>query len=268
MKDKTKPGYVYKIIFDIPKPHVVYIGSTTQTPGGRLSHHAAIQRKNPTRLNQLIQKHGKEHFQLEIIEWVDDRQQRFLREQYWTDFYKDIPDNCNLCTGTRHTEELRSKERLNSYRNRDVICENDGKTYRCCSDAARTYDLCASDVSECCAKHLRQVKGYYFRYADEDRNSYIAYWNSSGIVRNRRILCIETGVVYKNSVEASKVFGVLHNAILDCCKRKGILRKSKVHLVFEDEYADLPKPATPASESPLCETSSTQESTLTGGSLV
>lgn len=248
MKDKTKPGYVYKVIFDIPEPHVVYVGSTTQTPGGRLSHHAAIQKRHPTRLNQLIQKYGKAHFRLEIIEWVADRQERFLREQYWTSVYKDTPDNCNLCTGTRHTDELREMESLNSYRNRDVICENDGKVYRCCSDAAHAYDLCVSDVSECCARHLRQVHGYYFRYADEDRKLYSAYWKSPGIMRNRHILCLETGIVYKNSVEASKVFGVLHGAILDCCRRKGILRKSRVHLVFEDEYADLPKPATLASE--------------------
>ena len=256
MKDVNKPGYVYKVIFDIPEPHVVYVGSTTQTPGGRLSHHATKQKNHPTRLNQLIQKHGKQHFKLEIIEWVADRSVRFIREQYWTSVYKDSQDNCNQCIGTRRSAEMNEQARLTNYRNRDVICENDGKVYCSCSQAARAYGLISNDVSECCARHIRQTKGYYFRYTDVDRQLYVDYWKSAGIIRNRHILCVETGVVYKNSVEAAKVFGVLHGAILDCCKRKGILRKSKVHLVFEDEYAGLPKPATADSDSPLCETSS------------
>lgn len=267
MKDVTRAGYVYKVVFDIPEPHVVYVGSTVQSPRERFGHHATIQ-KRPTKLNQLIRKFGREHFSLEIIEWVADRRERFDREHYWTMQYKDVPDNCNQCIGTRRSAEMNEQARMTNYRNRDVVCENDGKVYCSCAQAARAYGLISNDISECCARHLRQTKGYYFRYADVDKQLYVNYWKSAGIIRNRHILCIETGVVYKNSVEASKVFGVLPGAILDCCQRKGILRKSKVHLVFEDEYAGLPKPATADSDSPLCETSSMQESTRTDGSQV
>lgn len=230
MKDKNKPGYVYKIIFDIPEPHVVYVGSSTQSPSERLSHHAAIQQK-PTRLNALIRANGKEHFHIEIIEHVADYAKRFEREHYWTLQFKDSPDNCNECIGNEKSAEMRVAASINSYRNRDVICENDGKLYRSCSAAAQEYGLLVNDVSECCARHLRQSKGYYFRYADEDRDLYITYWNT-GIKRNRRIRCVETGVIYKNSVEAAKALGVHHTSIARCCKDNSILHKVNVHLVY------------------------------------
>jgi hypothetical protein len=110
-------------------------------------------------------------------------------------------------------------------------------------EASKTYDLKCSDVSECCARHLRQSKGYYFRYTDEDRQLYVDYWESEGIIRNRPIMCIETGTVYRNSVEASKDLGVGHDTVLSCCERHGMLRKSKKHLVFIKPYAHLPKAA-------------------------
>lgn len=248
MKDTTKPGYVYKVILDIPEPHVVYVGSTTQTPTERLGHHATIQQR-PTKLNKLIRSIGKEHFSIEIIEWVDGREARFEREHFWTLKYKDAPDNCNQCVGTERTDDMNEQASLTNYRNRDVICENDGSVFRSCSEAAKAYGLNCSDVSECCALHLRQTKGYYFRYADRDKSVYLAYWSAEGIVRNRQILCVETGKVFRNSVEASKELGVGHTAILRCCRRNGYLRKSHVHLVFEDQYAHLPKLVTADSDS-------------------
>lgn len=232
MKDKSKPGYVYKIIFDIPEPHVVYVGSTTQKPNERLGHHSTIQQK-PTKLNKLIRANGRDHFHLEIIEYVPDYEKRFEREHYWTLQFKNVPDNCNECIGNEKSINMRESASLNSYRNRNVVCENDGKVYRSCTAAAQEYGLIVNDVSECCARHLRQSKGYYFRYEDEDKELYVAYWNT-GIKRNRRIRCVETGVVYKNSVEAARAFGVHHTSIARCCKEKCLLHKANVHLVFED----------------------------------
>lgn len=231
MKDVTKLGYVYRIIFDIPTPHVVYVGSTVQSPNERLRHHATIQ-KRPTKINKLIRTFGREHFKLEVIEYVKGRRERFDREHYWTLQHKNEADNCNECIGTVHSEEMKKRASLTNYRNRDVICENDGKVYRSCTEAAHAYGVVVNDVSECCARHLRQSKGYYFRYADEDKELYTDYWQSAGIIRNRRILCVETGKVYRNSVEAAKEYGLNHTTVIGCCKRGGKIRKANVHFVF------------------------------------
>lgn len=266
MKDRTKPGYVYKIIFDIPEPHVVYVGSTTQQPNERLGHHSTIQ-KRPTKLNQFIRQNGKEHFSIEIIEWVPDRDKRFEREKYWTEQYKDIPDNCNMCIGTTRPEELRLDASINCYRNHEVVCENDGKHYRSGMEASIAYGLACSDVTECCAMHLRQSKGYYFRYADVDRQLYIAYWESAGVIRNRPVRCIETKEIYKNAVAAGRALGVGHDVVARCCERKGILRKSKLHLEYVKPYAVLPSLVMTDSDSLSCEMSSMQASIHIDGSL-
>lgn len=233
MKDKSKPGYVYRIILDIPDPHVVYVGSTTQTPSGRLGHHATIQRK-PTKLNKLIRSIGKEHFSIEVIEYVSDYAERLKREAYWTTQYKDASDNCNDCIGAAKSESMKRRARAENYRNRVVVCDNDNNTFVSCSDAARHYNLCASDVSECCARHLRQVKGYRFRYADEDRSTYVDYWASAGIHRNMRVKCVETGVIYDNCASAARLIGVDHETIKRCCINNKMLRKLKLHFVFAE----------------------------------
>ena len=249
MQNKTKPGYVYKVICDIPEPHIVYIGSTTQTPRERLGHHSTIQRR-PTKLNKLIQQHGKEHFSIDIIEWISDKSLRIARERYWTEQYKNEPDNCNERLGNSYSVELRERASRDSYRNRAVVCDNDDRHYVSCTSAAKVYNVNTSDVSECCAMHLKQVKGLRFRYEDLDKSLYDTYWNNGGVVRNRHILCVETGEVFHNAVEAAHRLGVAHTAIMRCCRRGGMLRKSKLHLVFEGAYAHSLNPATRGSDSP------------------
>lgn len=248
MKDINKPGYVYKVILDTPEPHVVYVGSTTQTPGERLGHHATIQQR-PTRLNKLIRATGREHFSIEIIEWVADRKERFNREQYWTQQLGAEPDNCNECIGTRHSAEMCERDSINSYRNRAVICENDGKVYRSSIEAAPHYGLCDSDIRECCAKHIKQSKGYYFRYADEDPQSYIDYWESESKLRNLPVRCVETGVIYKNVTTAAQVYKVRRDVITASCRKGSILRRYKVHFEYVKPYAHLLNPASTDSAS-------------------
>lgn len=242
---KEHYGYVYKILFDKPVEHIVYIGSTKLLPARRFCLHKGPQTR-PTKLNQMITKYGAEHFRLEIIEYADSNEQLRLREQYWTLQLGDAVDNCNECIASRHSAEQRASASQNNYRNRRVVCDNDNKEYRSCTDASHAYGVSYSSVSECCAMHKIDVKGFRFRYADIDINIYKAYWESPEEERSKffnylkdiqfrsqkRVRCVETGQVFENTVRAAEAFGIHRTTVAFCCERHTALRKSGYHLEY------------------------------------
>lgn len=232
MRCKEKEGVVYKIVCDVPTSHVVYVGQTTQSLSERLSHHAALQ-KHPTKINQLIRSIGVEHFAILPIEVSSDSAYRLEREAYWTTFW-----GCDkLGFNVRVANKVQAKEclsrSLNSYRNRAVICDNDSKLFRSCSSAAAAYGVSVADVVDCCARRLRQTKGLRFRFANESREKYTTWW-TSGIVRNRRVVCVETGYTWDSALHAAKCLGVSRSSVTKACHKGNALRKSKMHLKFEE----------------------------------
>jgi len=260
-----KEGWVYKILCDVPEEHVVYVGSTTQPLNERLSHHSAIQRNKQTALNKFIRKLGKEHFTIVGIEKSSSKRYRLEREKYWTEKLGCMALGFNRRLAHDLTEEEKEKARLTNYRNRDVICDNTGEVFLSCADAARSFGLHGSDVSECCARNLCQVHGYRFRYADIDRAVYVEFWNSR-IRRNRAVRCIETGQVWKNIAAAATALGLTRKIIEHSCERTGKSRKTSLHFEYDEEYAPSPRHATQGSDTVSCGTSSMPESTLTDGS--
>ena len=228
---QDKVYHIYKIVCDVPSTHVVYVGKTTQTLSGRLSHHAAAQKK-PTRLNKLIGTIGREHFSIELIEDCLDATTAGTRERFWIKKLDTISNGYNVRIGSNFTNEDRMTARI-SDRNKAVICDNTGVRYMSCSEAARSLGLNVTDVSECAARHLRQVKGYRFRYADCDRSTYDRYW-STGITRNRRVYCLETRTVYANVLMASRALGMHHTSVAKACARGGYCSRKRLHVSFCD----------------------------------
>ena len=241
---------VYKIICDIPEDHVVYIGKTTQTLGGRLSHHAAIQRR-PTRLNKLIAKVGKEHFRIEEVESSFDHDRMAQLERDLIVSSGCLDTGCNRRVGARYLVEDRMKARLESTASKAVICIEDGKTYLSAIQAAECTGAKQSDVTMCCNMKIRQSNGRHFMYVDGDKEAYMRYW-STGIKRNRRVICVETGQVYKNTYEAGVSLGINPCSVNRACSAKHFVRKLGIHLEWLDECAPLVRPVIQDSDTALC----------------
>ena len=153
------------------------------------------------------------------------------------------PNNCNECIGTKYTDKMREDASINSYRNRAVICENDGQHYRSSVEAAMHYDVCDSDIRECCAMHLIQSKGYFFRYEDVDRSLYIAYWDSAPITRNCKVRRVDTGEMYNSVADAMDKLGLSRHQVEGSCRKGSIIRKLKTRLEYVNPYAHLLSPA-------------------------
>lgn len=230
MKTYNKLGIVYRILCDIPAMHVVYVGKTTQTLSSRFSHHCAVQRR-PTKINKYIREVGREHFTIEAIEQSYDQAYIAEREVFWTKLFGCTLYGCNERLGSAETTSEREKRSMTSYRNREVVCDNDNRVYRSCSEAAKAYSVSRADVSECCARRLKQSKGYRFRYTDTDKDAYTRYW-AAGITRNRPVRCIETAEKWSSASEASAALGIPKKHINRLCQSHARSRVTNTHFEY------------------------------------
>ena len=91
-------GYIYKIVNDINEK--IYIGQTTRTIQERWKEH--IKESLGTRANHPIyramRKYGNEHFQIHLIEEVDNNQLD-EREEYWIKYYDTYCNGYNATLG-------------------------------------------------------------------------------------------------------------------------------------------------------------------------
>lgn len=229
-----KLGHVYKVICDVPAERVVCVGKTTQPLQERLVHHWTVQKK-PTALNKFINEVGKEHFRIEALFESSDPVELSNQEEYWILKLNCIEQGFNKRVGTKLTEIDKQQACLTNYRNRAVICDNDNNCFISCSQAARHYRLNCSDVSECCARKLRQVKGFRFRYADLDKALYSSYW-ATGIYRNRKVTCVETGLCWGSVYEASKATSLARSAINLALRRGTADSRMGYHFRYLEQF--------------------------------
>lgn len=103
-------GYIYKIINDINTK--VYIGQTTYPLEERWKHHLADASRYSYKLYRAINKYGKEHFSIELIEECLDSELD-KREIYWIGRYNSYEKGYNSTLGGNgvlkydHQEALR-----------------------------------------------------------------------------------------------------------------------------------------------------------------
>ncbi len=130
-KKKDIKSGIYK--FTNLKNNKIYIGSSINITS-RKSNHISLLNNNihhNRHLQNSWDKYGKENFEFEIIEYIDNIEELVIREQYWIDFYKscDIKNGYNLSPtagstyGYKFTEEqkqnikdgLKNSEKVQEY---------------------------------------------------------------------------------------------------------------------------------------------------------
>lgn len=126
--------------------------------------------------------------------------------------------------GKRFSEETRQKMSDNNGAKRSVIqFDLDGKyiaEYKSLKEAECETDISYSCISIACA-HRQSAGGYLWRYKDEyNQDENLFYCNK----RYRAVVQLDLGcnfiVEYKNTREAERQTGVLHQNINACCKKK------------------------------------------------
>ena len=257
----------------------IYIGSS-KTLAGRLKRHLNNLCKNKhdnCHLQMAFNKYGKNNFIFEIIEFCDISEQ-YEVEQYWiNNFFGDNCYNINAeaikppdCTGKKHifTEEHRrnisigvkksfqenperakqmSLARIGKNRGADhvnskaVVCLETGVVYGSAAEARRVIGN-GLNISGCCrgesktAGELHWVfKEDYDKMSELDKQRLLLQ-----TTRGITVVCLETGKIYKQAIDAAADTGADRNNIVDCCNN--ILKTSNnLHWAFYEDYIKMSK---------------------------
>ena len=75
---------IYKVIY-IKCNKIIYIGCTRQSLRSRFSEHV---RASGSAIHSIIEKYGKENFEIIKIDESDKEAEAFLKEEFWTNFFR------------------------------------------------------------------------------------------------------------------------------------------------------------------------------------
>lgn len=220
-------GYIYKITNLINNRP--YIGKTSQTVEKRWKSHYYEARRwkkcqetgtdfgYSSSLYPAMNKHGYENFAIQLLEEVDSLEALNQREKYWIDFYDARNNGYNIAAGghggfflgCKHTPEALEKIGAAS-RQRKHTPEARAKISK-----SKMGHLTTDETKE----KIRKTKtGRKFgKHSDE--------WNTNiSLGHAHKVLCVETGVIYRNATEAARQTGIRRSAIANCLA--GISRTS------------------------------------------
>lgn len=174
----------YKIYYLYLKPEnnrVVYVGMTSKHPAVRLyrlSH-------DNQQFVQLIEKYGPDCLGYKIIEFVETKEEAFIREAYWTGYYGG-PDNLlNIGVGS-NSRASTSKQEMRDFYDRTlrpwlkehggprkgkgtkaVKCLETNKVYNSIVEAARDVNISPCNIVNACKGRILSAGGYTWRYVEK-----------------------------------------------------------------------------------------------------
>ena len=171
-------GFIYKISNKINNK--IYIGQTIQNPKDRWYRHCQKSHLSKAERNMVIKrailKYGKDNFQFEIIETIENCTKELLdsREIYWISYYNSYKSGYN-CTKGGCSGAKPLKISIEKYK--DIIgLYKDGFSLR---DIAKEYN-----VDKATIKHILELNNIKLRttrtykYSQEDRNKIITLYFS------------------------------------------------------------------------------------------
>ena len=176
----------YKIYYIYLRPEnnrVVYVGMTSKHPAVRLYQLSHDNKE----FMQLKEKYGPDCLDYKIIEFVDTKEEAFIREVYWTGYYGGVENLINKGLGSNAQASM-SKQQMRDFYNRTlkpwikehggpnkgkntkaVRCLETGREYKSLEEAARDNNISASTICNACKGRIISAAGYRWEYVEGDK---------------------------------------------------------------------------------------------------
>jgi len=240
-----------------------YIGQTIKSLEERKRRHIYLSNYNPkTYFQKALKKYGSNNFTFKIIEECVDISQLNEREQYWIKEYNTLsPNGYNLNTGGKNhnVSETTKKDISNTlkqyYKNhksksigfkhtdetkKNIKEKNTGKKRSDeTKEKLRKANLGKTLSNETKEKLRKASLGKIGYWKNKKFDSeYRKKLSESAKKRDntnyswcfKPVICLDTGKIYKNIEEASKILNICRSSIGACCNKK---RKSAGKLHFD-----------------------------------
>ena len=104
-----------------------------------------------------------------------------------------------------------------SYSNKheiEVVCIETNETFSSITEAGIKYNINPSYIGLCCSGKKEVAGNMHWKYFDENMIPQKYNIDKS----KRRILCMDTGVIYKNAKDIERIFGFKSQLITKCCR--------------------------------------------------
>lgn len=186
-----------------------YIGSSNNLYNRKAKHFSALRNNNHYNyyLQRAFNKHGEANFSFEVIEFVNTIEELLPREQYYIELYQvcDRDKGYNLIVdATRNILSDESREKIS--------LANKGKTLS----------------EETKLKMSLAKKGRIFSEETKQKMSLVKkgdkhpMYGKTGALNpaSKKVICVETGVIYDSMLEASRVLNICFTSISKCCTGK------------------------------------------------
>lgn len=174
----------YKIYYIYLKPEnnkVVYVGMTAKHPAVRLYRLCHDNKE----FMQLKEKYGPDCFGYKIIEFVETKEEAFLREAYWTGYYGGVENLINKGVGS-NSQASTDKQQMRNFYDRTlrfwikehggphtgkglkpVKCIETDKVYPSIVEASRQTGTPACSITNVCKGRNISARGYSWKYVEE-----------------------------------------------------------------------------------------------------
>lgn len=259
-----KQGAIYKIENLINKK--VYIGQTVKKPQRRFQAHRSLLKRNihdNDHLQKAWNRYGEENFKFEIIEnyplhELDNIEIELISK------YRKINKCYNLESGGNSQKELSesTKNKLSKSikdlhennkeyrlkflegRARKIICINTGGIYNSIVEASEDFNINYTNIHQVCcgnSNSARGCDGNYYQFAYYEKGKEYKLIKLENINTPRNVVCVNTGEVFKSTVEASNKTKIQQSHISNCCNGTrnfaGRMQNGDwIKWVFEDDY--------------------------------
>ena len=140
--------------------------------------------------------------------------------------YKVCRGERKTCKG-KHFAFLKDKIKINLDElvpppGKKVICLETKEIFSTISQAAIAKNCSRNSISSCCANKLKSTSGLHWQYYNDNFNlkdcEKLIKIKTTPIKKLKKVICIETGVIYNCIAKASKETNISH--ISECCYNK------------------------------------------------
>ena len=199
----NRSNVIYIIIHR--KTGCVYIGQTQQRLKSRILQHC---NQHDQFIDRIIRAEGTDAFEVGVLDFCNSTNELNEREQFWIRYF-----NCTIPHG------FNSKKLVfplpGPVNCRQVLCIENNTVYKSASDAARQLGLSGSKISLVCNGKRHITGGLHFVFVNNPNDEAKKF-----IWKKRRVLCIETNVIYDSIADAAKQIGISSTMISKVCNGK------------------------------------------------
>ena len=110
-----------------------------------------------------------------------------------------------------------------------VVCVNSGKHYKTIAEASKDTGCNSGNISACCRGQLKTSRGLTWCYEKD-------YFDGMKVKdsKEKKVICVETGIIYKSASEACRVLNISHGNMSDALKEHS--PANKMHFAYYDTY--------------------------------